>query len=317
MMEKDQWTSYIICYILSLIIVIITIFLIFIYAKTTELHSYPCYFNILLSTVISIDNILRLIPVYEDDKKEENPNHKFLCKFQGFSLALLDKFMLSTITIFSIISYMGLVFYSTYIKTEKCLFIFSTITGFLISLILAIIFMLNGVDNNDDVCYVKSKRDNESEKELKVDKELIDLISTSILFTINLYCIIHTLFYIYKEIKERSYNGKDNRIKNYYSHFWKFVIILIVIIITFTTVILIIIDKFLESNILKSLCYVVCSLFIVIIFTINSRILKEGKNILLCKKENKRNDLLEENEDEEEDDNEGREFGNAKSDYLA
>ena len=93
--------------------------------------------------------------------------------------------------------------------------------------------------------------------------------------------------------------------------------ILTVIIITFTTVILIIIDKFLESNILKSLCYVVCSLFIVIIFTINSRILKEGKNILLCKKENKRNDLLEENEDEEEDDNEGIEFGNAKSDYLA
>ena len=320
MLEKDQWTSYIACYIMSLIIVIITICLIFIYIKTKDLHSYPCYFNILLSSVTSIDNILRLIPVYEDDNKEQNPNHKNLCKFQGFSLALLDKFMLTTITIFSIISFMGLVFYETYKKKEKCLFITLIFIGFLISLILAIIFVLNGVDNNDDVCYIKSKRDNETEKELKVDKEFIDLIATSILFAINLYCILHTLLYIYWEIKESKNNANDNRLKNFTSHFWKFVIILIVTILTFTMVILIIIDKFLGSNIIKSLCYVLCSLIVVIVYTINARVLKEGKKIILCKKENQRNYSIEEEdkeeEDKEEDDIEGIEIGNCKTNNL-
>ena len=316
MSENDELVSNIVCYIMSLIIVIITICLIFIYIKTKELHSYPCYFNILLCSVISIDNILRLIPVSEEDENELNSNHTNLCKIQGFSLALFDKFMLTTITIFSIISYMGLVYYETYKSKEKWLFIALIIIGFLISLILAIIFMLNGVDNNDDICYVKSKRDDETEKELKVDKKLIDLIATSILFAINIYSIFQTLLFIYGKIKENTIEVKEKQKKNYTSHFWKFFIVLIVIILTFTMVILIIIDKFFDSNILKSLCYVSCCLIIVIVFTINSRVLKEGKKILLCKKNNKNNNSIEEDE-EEEDDFEGIEIGSYKSNNSA
>ena len=161
-MERDDWKINFISFIPSSFIVIFTVFLIIIYAKTKDLHSYPCYFNILLSSVIAIDNVLRLIPTYEDknDKDDDSNfkhNYKFACKFQGFNLALFDKFMLTTMTIYSIISFLGLIKYQFYKSHEKCLFITLIIIGFLISLILAIIFIINGITNYDDVCYVKKK----------------------------------------------------------------------------------------------------------------------------------------------------------------
>ena len=162
-MEKDEWKINFIIFIPSSIIVIFTIFLIIIYAKTKELHSYPCYFNILLSSVISIDNVLRLIPTFEDKNKDIDPNDKLACRFQGFNLALFDKFMLTTMTIYSIISFLGLVKYQFYKNNEKLLFIILIIIGFLISLFLAILFMLNGVTNYDDVCYVKAEKDDQGD----------------------------------------------------------------------------------------------------------------------------------------------------------
>ena len=212
-MEKDDWEKYFISFIPSLIIVIFTIFLIIIYSKK-ELHSYPCYFNIILSSVISIDNVLRLIPVYEDkNSKEEGkkPNDKFICKFQGFSLALFDKLMLTTMTIYSIISFLGLVKYQFYKSHERCLFITLIVIGFLISLFLAILFILNGVTNYDDVCYVKADKENDNDEDLKVNKQLIDILVTSILLLINIYCIGHILFFLYGEIKENK--NDDNKKK--------------------------------------------------------------------------------------------------------
>ena len=58
---------YFLCFTFNIIIIFITTYLIIIYAKTKSLHSYPCYFNILLSSVISLDNIVRLIKVIDND----------------------------------------------------------------------------------------------------------------------------------------------------------------------------------------------------------------------------------------------------------
>ena len=279
----EELVASIICYITSIIIVLITLCLIFIYAKTKELHSYPCYFNILLSSVISLDNFLRLIPFY-DHKGTTLSSESKGCQFQGFTLALLDKFMLTTMTIYSIISFLGLIKYDFYKKYEKIIFIILTITGFLISLIMAILFSLNGVVNYEDVCYVRYKRKN-NEPELKVNKVVIDAIVTSILFVINLYCIIRLLIYIYLLIKESKKENNENKAKNYYFHFWKYFVDFLLTSSTFIMVILIILDAFFDDDELISLSYVFLSLLIVIFFTINSRVIKEGKKLILCKKE--------------------------------
>ena len=313
-MEKDDWEKYFISFIPSLIIVIFTKFLIIIYSKTKELHSYPCYFNIILSSVISIDNVLRLIPVYEDkNSKEEGkkPNDKFICKFQGFSLALFDKLMLTTMTIYSIISFLGLVKYQFYKSHERCLFITLIVIGFLISLFLAILFILNGVTNYDDVCYVKADKEDDNDEDLKVNKQLIDILVTSILLLINIYCIGHILFFLYGEIKENK--NDDNKKKNYYYHFWKYLIDLILTFLTFLMVILIIADKFIDSSpLIESFIYVMFSLLIVLFFTINSRILKEIKRLLCCKSEEKSSSNIEVEDDEDE----GIEISNINNEHL-
>ena len=313
-MEKDDWEKYFISFIPSFIIVILTIFLIIIYSKTKELHSYPCYFNIILSSVISIDNVLRLIPVYEDkNSKEEGkkPNDKFICKFQGFSLALFDKLMLTTMTIYSIISFLGLVKYQFYKSHERCLFITLIVIGFLISLFLAILFILNGVTNYDDVCYVKADKEDDNDEDLKVNKQLIDILVTSILLLINIYCIGHILFFLYGEIKENK--NDDNKKKNYYYHFWKYLIDLILTFLTFLMVILIIADKFIDSSpLIESFIYVMFSLLIVLFFTINSRILKEIKRLLCCKAEEKSSSNIEVEDDEDE----GIEISNINNEHL-
>ena len=277
-MEEDNADKilYILCFTFSIVIVFITTCLIIIYAKTKSLHSYPCYFNILLSSVISLDNIVRLLKVI-DDEDELNPNNSLECKFQGFSLALFDKLMLTTMTIFSIISYLGVAKTEFYNHHEKCIFIILTIVGFMISLILAILFMLNGVVSNKDICYVKSSAD---DGELKINKQLIDAIVTSILLVINFYCIFQSLRYIYKIIKET----KNNK-GYYYFHLCKYIIIFILNNITFIVVILIILDKFFDNSVLTSLCYIILSLFIVLFYTVNKRVLLEGKKIICCTKD--------------------------------
>ena len=201
----------IICYFFNTIITLITICLIFIYIKSKVLHSYPCYFNILLASVISLDNVLRLIPFYNRNNNN-SPNDSGGCKFQGFTLAFLDKFMLTTMTIYSIISFLGLVKFNFYKKYEKWIFIILIIIGFLISLIMAILFILNGVTSYDDVCYVRDQSE-DNEPDIKINKVVTDTTITFILFFINIYCIIRLLFYIHKIIRESEINIENNNEK--------------------------------------------------------------------------------------------------------
>ena len=63
-------------------------------------------------------------------------------------------------------------------------------------------------------------------------------------------------------------------------------------------------DKIFISDEAISLCYVILSLFIVLFYTLNLRVLKEGKNILCC-----RNEESTEDNGRDEDENEEIEIG--------
>jgi len=101
--------------------------------------------------------------------------------------------------------------------------------------------------------------------------------------------------------------------KNYYFHFWKFFISLILNIITFTMVIFIKLDKIFISDEAISLCYVILSLFIVLFYTLNLRVLKEGKNILCCRNEESTGDN---GGDEDDDEDEEIEIGYMSKEKL-
>ena len=60
-------------------------------------------------------------------------------------------------------------------------------------------FHVKWVTNYQDVCYVKAEKGENDDEELVVNKKLIDIIATSILLTINIYCIIHTLVYLLQQ----------------------------------------------------------------------------------------------------------------------
>ena len=290
-MSANDFLTDIICYFMSGLIVVVTLSLIIIYIKTKELHSYPCYLNIALSLIISIDNVLRLIPFYK--------NEKIGCKFQGYSLVLFDKLMLVTMTIYSLTTTFGMVILekyeqSEYEKYEKKCFLILTISGLIISLGSSILFMLNGVQKYGEICYVIYK-----EEKLKVDKKLIDTIVTSFLYFINFICNIYLLYYIRNIIEESREEGDIKKVDNYTFHFWKYFVNFWLNNLTFIMVILIILDKFFHINDIISLSYVCLSLLIVIFYALNFRVLREGKKLILCKKE--KEEILQ-REDEEDDD---------------
>ena len=276
---------YYICTGFSILIIFITAFLIIVYSKTKALHSYPCYFNIILCLVIEIDNILRIIPFYDNPNNyDENDiirlvkiGDSYGCFFQGYALAFFDRIMLTTMTMYSAISFLGLVTFDFYKKYEKKIFIFLIIISFLIPLIMIIAFIQNIVEQNDDVCQMTFYKD---KNELNIIKFIFDLVFTCILFFINLYSLLHLLIYICKLINKYKEKNQIQRVENFYFHFWKFVANLILTIITFTFVIIIKLDKIDWSDETLSLIYIILSLFIVLFYTLNLRVLKEGKNIL-------------------------------------
>ena len=304
---------YYICTGFSILIIFITAFLIIVYSKTKALHSYPCYFNIILCLVIEIDNILRIIPFYDNPNNYDEKDtirlvkigDSYGCFFQGYALAFFDRIMLTTMTMYSAISFLGLVTFDFYKKYEKKIFIFLIIISFLIPLIMIIAFIQNIVEQNDDVCEMTFYEENE---ELIIIKFIFDLVFTCILFFINLYSLLHLLIYICKLINKYKEKNQIQRVENFYFHFWKFVANLILTIITFTFVIIIKLDleEIKWSDETLSLIYVILSLFIVLFYTLNLRVLKEGKNILCCRNE-------ETSEDNNNEEDEEIEISNLKS----
>jgi hypothetical protein len=297
-------TMNIICFIFDILIIIYTIGIIIIYAKTKTFHSYPCYFNIFFSSIIALTNITRLITL--KDFKEGD----IICTIQAFSMALLDKLMLTTMTVHSSTSFLGIVTLEFYKQNEKCIFISSIIISILISLTLAIFFILNGTQKYDDVCYVRSKPGNGHE--IIINKELIDIIATSILFAINVFCIIYLLIFIFKTMKEYK-KSKNKNLGNMSFHFCKFSINFILNDITFIMVILIIADIFDGDYV--GLSYVILSFLIIIFYTINQPILREIKKTVCCIKDD---DIPTLNYDEvDENDDNGLEIGNIEEGMLS
>ena len=226
-------------------------------------RSYPCYLNIILSSAIAINNISRLV----------SKNSGFLCGLQAFILAVFDKLIFSSIIVNAYLTYRGLLDNEYYMKNIKPIFIIANSISLGISVILGIIFVINGITDEYNVCYVIGG----------TFKENIDSVVTLLLYLIFLYSSIKSLLFLLKNIKELSLN--KNSTFAHLLHFYRILFSLFLCSLAFLVTLLIINDSLFINDDFIDLCFIILCLAIDLFYTMNSTVLKQTLIIFGCKEE--------------------------------
>ena len=291
----DKENQNIFLYILFTLISLFTIFIIVIYLKSDTLKSYPAYFNIYFCCIITLDNILRIFNV---GKSEDSDHPTAWCKAQAFALSFFDKQFLISITAYSIISYIIMINPKLYEEHVRNIYILLVIIGFILSLILTIIFYSRGISNSNikyEICYVKTS---------DIVKRVLDTIYTLLLLFIDIFCIIRVIFKISQLMKE--FDSQENRKRNLKHHLYRFIFDLFLNVITFGHI-FILINKLLDTS-MKDYIYIILCLVNELFFTINSELYREIMRTITCnkvekyiKKENELENKL--GPDDDDDDN--------------
>ena len=167
---------YVSTFVLIWLIILIVLYVIFIYIKSKEFHSYSCAYIIILNISILIDNIFRIIPISDDKTK-----YKWLQFIQAFILASLDKYILLALTLQVFIIYLGIMKTDFYYKHKKAIFYITFFTSMGLSFLMGGLFLLGDVTDYGLYWYTK---DNSI-------KKIFDNIFNSVFLTLNtFFCII-------------------------------------------------------------------------------------------------------------------------------
>ena len=257
--------------VVSVLISVAGILIMIIYGKSKIFHSYPYYFNIFFILTIMLNNLIRLLPGREDENEFKTSTG---CYIQGIILTVLDKLMLTQITSYSVIYYLGSFHSEIFEKHKMLIFLLLSEIGFAISMILATVFSFKGMSVNSQYCYVRT-RDN--------TKYIIDTTYTTFLWATSVFCTLRLLINLVKIKKEVAvFNRKADSI-TYHTCRFSFNLVFNVLIFLYVDLL---INKKLTWMIdwLKDFIYIFLSFVGEIFFTINSEVWKESKRILTCKK---------------------------------
>ena len=238
-------------YILNFIIIIITLYLIFLLIKSKSFRIYPCYNITILSFIIFFDNILRIIP----------SGINFIKYPQAFLLTSLDKLLLTTITSQAIITFFGVCLTKIYFRYEKIIFISTLIAGIFISSILSLIYIIKADVTDYGYYYCQDSP----------TKRISDTIFNGIFLVINLFCTFVLLIYISKKRRQASLGIIEDL--NYGHHHTKIVFMFLINSLLFIESYLIIYNKFPSDKV--DLIYLITCLLILFYYTINKIIIKE------------------------------------------
>jgi len=257
--------------VVSVLISVAGILIMIIYGKSKIFHSYPYYFNIFFILTIMLNNLIRLLPGRKDENEFKTSTG---CYIQGIILTVLDKLMLTQITSYSVIYYLGSFHSEIFEKHKMLIFLLLSEIGFAISMILATVFSFKGMSVNSQYCYVRT-RDN--------TKYIVDTIITTLLWATSVFCTLRLLINLVKIKKEVAvFNRKADSI-TYHTCRFSFNLVFNVLIFLYVDLL---INKKLTWMIdwLKDFTYIFLSFVGEIFFTINSEVWKESKRILTCKK---------------------------------
>ena len=257
---------YVSTFVLIGLIILIVLYVIFIYIKSKEFHSYSCAYIIILNISILIDNIFRIIPVSDDKTK-----YKWLQFIQAFILASLDKYILLALTLQVFIIYLGIMKTDFYYKHKKAIFYITFFTSMGLSFLMGGLFLLGDVTDYGLYWYTK---DNSI-------KKIFDNIFNSVFLTLNtFFCIIVIINICIR--KEEIEKGMLN--ENDYEHdLNRMIIIFITNTLIYVESFIIIHDVINIKGVYIDLIYLVSCLIVTLIYSINKFVINETKKIF-CKK---------------------------------
>ena len=257
---------YVSTFVLIGLIILIVLYVIFIYIKSKEFHSYSCAYIIILNISILIDNIFRIIPVSDDKTK-----YKWLQFIQAFILASLDKYILLALTLQVFIIYLGIMKTDFYYKHKKAIFYITFFTSMGLSFLMGGLFLLGDVTDYGLYWYTK---DNSI-------KKIFDNIFNSVFLTLNtFFCIIVIINICIR--KEEIEKGMLN--ENDYEHdLNRMILIFITNTLIYVESFIIIHDVINIKGVYIDLIYLVSCLIVTLIYSINKFVINETKKIF-CKK---------------------------------
>ena len=279
-------------YILNILMIIIGCYLFFLYIKSKEFHTYSCYNLIVMSLIITLDNIIRLLPI------KDLPT--FFHYLQAFLLVFFDKMILTVLSMQIIIIYIGIIFTDIYFHNEKKIFIIGFLVCIGVSAILTTLFITVSEEKIVDYNYFYCSSDWNG-------KRVLDTILNAILICINFFCTVVILAY-YSKKKKAAEEGAIEDL-GYKRQFIRFLILLFINVLMVVESYLIIYDVIVNYT---DLIYLISCLIVDLGYSINYTVIKVTSYIF-CKKtidnDNVNNTLIKKgtfgdelNEDDEEDD---------------
>ena len=260
---SESRNIYIPIIIVNCIIILISLYLTFLFIKSKSFKTYPCYNMIIFSFIILIDNILRIIPI--NDNKDCNTFEDI----EAFFLVFLDKLILATLSMQALIYYLGVIKSKFYSENEKRIFFITLSFSLIISATIAGIYIIFfGTTPYGWYCYCKDP----------TNKKIIDTIFNGVYLTINFYCTLVLLIYVWiKEVET-----PKGAIKDYYNHNLKRILIMFFLNnITFVESYFIIYDVFKDFE-YTDLVYLITCLAIDLYNSLNETVYKETLKIF-CK----------------------------------
>ena len=257
---------YVSTFVLIGLIILIVLYVIFIYIKSKEFHSYSCAYIIILNISILIDSIFRIIPVGDDKTK-----YKWLQYIQAFILASLDKYILLDLILQVFIIYLGIMKTDFYYKHKKAIFYITFFTSMGLSFLMGGLFLLGDVTDYGLYWYTKDYS----------IKKIFDNIFNSVFLTLNtFFCIIVIINICIR--KEEIEKGMLN--ENDYEHdLNRMIIIFITNTLIYVESFIIIHDVINIKGVYIDLIYLVSCLIVTLIYSINKFVINETKKIF-CKK---------------------------------
>ena len=273
--------------ILNIFIIIICLYLLLLFFKSKSFHSYPCYNMIIFSFIILVDNIFRIIPINKD---EENCNK--VEEVIAYFIVFFDKLILATLSMQSLICYLGVLKTDFYSKYEAKIFYITLFCSLVISGIISGVYIIKfgTIPTDNYYCYCDAP----------ATKKLIDDIFNSIYLLISIYCSAVPLNYISHKKKEVESGLIDDL--NYSHHFNRILIIFLLNILSFVVSFLIIYDVFPEDYV--DLIYLITCLVVALFNCLNEEVYKETLKLFCKKKYNQKYNLVKSNKtifDDDED----------------
>ena len=252
------------------LIILICLIVTILYIKCKALHTYPCYNKLTVNLIILVNNIFRVIPF---QLYRENIG-KFPKGLQAFILIFTDKFYLIILTNQIVIQYFGIMLTNFYFKNEKKIFIYGTILSAIISLIIAGIFIKDGVEEKRDKLYYYGISG-------LTYKIIMDTIYNGILLTINVVSL--TIIIINSAIRSKIAKSSGVGNSNYEYNFTQALIKFIVNAITYVIAFLII-YRALSGSDLTDFVYLIGCLIVEVAYCFNRAVIREICKICCCKR---------------------------------